>query len=504
MGFLQGFGNLRLQVFQAFPGLRGNQDRAGEHRIRITLVALVDDFNPFLLCGAQFRQDFFHGVMLAEHFLAGAVGNNHQHVRQGRFLQRGAEGADQRMGQLADKADGVRQQILCVLGRRHPAGHRVQRGKQLVLHIDVGPGQGVQQGGLAGVGIAHQRHYGNLVAFPALPPDAALLFQLVQPPSQLCHPFPDTPPVHFQLAFAGTPGTDTAGQPAQGQSLSDQPGGAILQLGQFHLEFTFRAGGALGKDIQDQRCPVNHLHPEDFLQVPDLDAGQFFIENTHVRFQRLAFPGQFLRPAFADEHGAVRLVPLLQEAADDLRPGGFRQAGQLFQGLLAFNAHEHGLFPAVLILFGFFPAHQLVALQDLAQPLFFRQPVPAFHGGQHHFRVLNQECGLDVHRFIVLHAHRRHGVVTEDLQGAQVHVAQPAVSVRMGVHAAHTAQAARIPPQPEVRQLHVAIRADGHVHDLPVPGNIDRDLPVQGAGAFRQQLHQLPGQELILFQLIGI
>ena len=120
MGCLQGFGDLRLQVLQSLSGLRGNQDRAGEHRIRISLVALVDDFNPFLFRGAQLRQNLFHRIVLAEHLPAGSVGHDHQHIRQRRFLQRGAEGADQGMGQFADKADGIRQQVFRIFRGCHP------------------------------------------------------------------------------------------------------------------------------------------------------------------------------------------------------------------------------------------------------------------------------------------------------------------------------------------------------------------------------------------------
>ena len=46
VGCLQGLRNLLLQVFQALAGLRGDQDRSGKYRIRISLVALVDKRKP--------------------------------------------------------------------------------------------------------------------------------------------------------------------------------------------------------------------------------------------------------------------------------------------------------------------------------------------------------------------------------------------------------------------------------------------------------------------------
>ena len=78
------------------------------------------------------------------------------------------------------------------------------------------------------------------------------------------------------------------------------------------------------------------------------------------------------------------------------------------------------------------------------------------------------------------------------------------VPVRVRVDAADAAEPVRVAAQAVVRQLHVRVRADGDVHDLPVPGDVDCDLPVQGARTLRQQLHQLPGQELVFLELTGI
>ena len=72
------------------------------------------------------------------------------------------------------------------------------------------------------------------------------------------------------------------------------------------------------------------------------------------------------------------------------------------------------------------------------------------------------------------------------------------------MHAADVAEAVHIPPEPVIRQFHVTVRTDGHVDDLPIPGDIHRDFPVQGAGALRQQLHQFPRQKGVLLQLIAV
>ena len=270
------------------------------------------------------------------------------------------------------------------------------------------------------------------------------------------------------------------------------------------MQLALGAGRALGEDIQDQGRPVDDLHPKDLFQVPDLHPRQLLVKNAYVRLQGLAVPGELLRPALADEQRPVRPVPLLQEAADDLGPGGLRQAGQLVQAFPALDTHEDRPLPAVPDLLRRFPADQPVALEDLVQPFLFRQAVPPRRRGQQDLRPFGQEGRLDVDGFPILHAHGSHRVVAEDLQRAQVDVAQMPVPVRMRVDAADAAEPVRVAAQAVVRQLHVRVRADGDVHDLPVPGDVDCDLPVQGARTLRQQLHQLPGQELVFLELAGI
>ena len=123
----------------------------------------------------------------------------------------------------------------------HPPAHRVQRGEQLILRVNVGSGQRVQQCRFAGVGIAYQRNHRRLVSLPVPSAQAALLLQFFQFPSQLRHPFPDAPPVHLQLALARSPRPDASGQPAQRHPLADQPRAAVLQLRQLHLQLAFGA-----------------------------------------------------------------------------------------------------------------------------------------------------------------------------------------------------------------------------------------------------------------------
>ena len=87
-------------------------------------------------------------------------------VRRGCFFQRGAERLHQIMGQLVDEANGIRQQYRCTVRQHRLPYHRVQGGKQHILRHYPRPCKGIEQGGLAGVGISHQRNKGHGILLP--------------------------------------------------------------------------------------------------------------------------------------------------------------------------------------------------------------------------------------------------------------------------------------------------------------------------------------------------
>ena len=76
----------------------------------------------------------------------------------------------------------------------------------------------------------------------------------------------------------------------------------------------------------------------------------------------------------------------------------------------------------------------------------------------------------------------------------------------MGVDAADPAESAGVPAEPEIRQLDVAVRSDRHVHDLSVPRDVNRDLPVQPAGQLRQFPRQIFRKKLsfVRFRLVQL
>ena len=91
------------------------------------------------------------------------VGHLYDNVRIGGFFQRALERFHQVVGQAADEADRIHQNNLQAAGQGQLAGGGVQRGEQHVRLKDLLAAQGVQQAGLAHVGVAHQCHHGHIV-----------------------------------------------------------------------------------------------------------------------------------------------------------------------------------------------------------------------------------------------------------------------------------------------------------------------------------------------------
>ena len=135
-------------------------------------VTLVEDQEPRLIRHVQFFEDSFH---LGDLLLEAGVGAIH-HVKKKigvlKFLQGGLECPHERFGKGTDEPDRVGDDHLPLPGKTEPSGGGVESGKEEVLGENRAFGKGVQQGRLAGIGIADDGDYrnaGQLAALPVMP-----------------------------------------------------------------------------------------------------------------------------------------------------------------------------------------------------------------------------------------------------------------------------------------------------------------------------------------------
>ena len=206
-------------------------------------------------------QDFLHRGQLPGQFRVPGIGHMHQQIGHGQFFQGGLKGLLQLFGQIADKPHGIHQDKLPLLGHAQAPGSGVQGGEQLVFGQHRGVGQGVEQGGFAGVGVAHQAGHGQAGLGAAGPGKGALPADVVEPPGNTGNTLTDFTAVGLQLGFTRPPAANAAGQAVHGPARGG-PGQArqsIFELSQFHLQTAHAAGRVLGENIQNNLGTVQHL-----------------------------------------------------------------------------------------------------------------------------------------------------------------------------------------------------------------------------------------------------
>jgi hypothetical protein len=223
---------------------------------RFDRIDLVEDEQLRHVGRADLLQHPLHFLDLLGMVRVGRVHHMQQQVGIDRFLQRGLEGGDQAVRQVADEADrvgkrdrtprrtggasGIRQVQL--------SGGRVERGEQLVGRIGAGLDQGVEQRRLAGIGIADDRDVEGLAALALAALRLALALDLDQAFARALDGIVDHPAVQFDLLFTRAAAhAGAAGLALQVRPAPHQAGAQVLQAGQLDLQLAFMAAGALAR-----------------------------------------------------------------------------------------------------------------------------------------------------------------------------------------------------------------------------------------------------------------
>ena len=107
----------------------------------------------------------------------------------------------------------------------------------------------------------------------------------------------------------------------------------MLELSQFNLQFALSRSCALGKNIEDQRSPIENLAIKDSFQVSALGRGKLVIKNHRVDVLPLAKLGEFVRLAPANERAGHGRFQLLGPTANHIPTRGSGQLIQFVQGI---------------------------------------------------------------------------------------------------------------------------------------------------------------------------
>ena len=145
---------------------------------------------------------------------------------------------------------------------------------------------------------------------------------------------PDDPAVGLELALAGSARADAAAGPRQVGPEARQARQLVLELGELDLEAALVGLRVEGEDVEDQPAAVDDLDLEQALERLLLARRQLVVGDEEVEPGLALRLGQLLGLALADIPVRVDVAAVLPLRADDLRPGGRREVGELAERLL--------------------------------------------------------------------------------------------------------------------------------------------------------------------------
>ncbi len=240
----------------------------------------------------------------------------HEQLRAHRLLERRRERVDELVGQLADEADRVRQQVGAA-AEPQGARRRVERVEQPVADAHVGARERVQQRRLAGVGVAHQRHRrrGRALALGAL--DRARALDVLEAPAQRCDAVARKAPVGLDLRLARAPRADAAAEPLEVAPQAAHAREVVFELRELDLQLALRATRVRGEDVEDHRRAVDDRQAERLLHVALLARRQLVVAGDQVRAARARELLALLQLAGAEVGVRVGLLAALDQLAHD-------------------------------------------------------------------------------------------------------------------------------------------------------------------------------------------
>ena len=125
-------------------------------------------------------------------------------IRLDDLFERGAKSRHEHGGQIRDEAHGIGQHDPCAVRQAKRPQRRVKRRKKHVLREDVCARQAIEQGRLAGIGVADERDNGERDIAPAAAMQAARFLHPFEVTLDAGDAFLDEASVGFDLGLAGT------------------------------------------------------------------------------------------------------------------------------------------------------------------------------------------------------------------------------------------------------------------------------------------------------------
>src|SRR5450631_4249279 len=210
------------------------------------------------------------------------VDGEHRGLVATHLIERGREGFDQLVRQRLDEPHGVGDDDPPSAGQSQQPGGGVERGEEKIVREDGGVGEAVEQRGLAGVGVAHQRAGGQWHRRARCASRGALPLDLSEALAQAAQLLVDEAAVDLDLLLTHA-ATHAAGADATALAFEVRPptGEArelVLQLGHLHLDASLRGAGAAREDGQDHLGAVENRYAPALLEVALLARRELVVD----------------------------------------------------------------------------------------------------------------------------------------------------------------------------------------------------------------------------------
>jgi hypothetical protein len=193
-----------------------------------------------------------------------------------------------------------------IIGEAESAGGGIEGGEEFIFGDHFSAGEGIEEGGFAGVGVTDDGSERPEMAAAAGALGGSLAADQVEVLDDSGDSVLDTAAVGFELGFAVAAHADAAFLSGEMGPEAGEAREEMLELGQFDLEFAFAGAGALGEDVEDEGSAVEHFAFEEAFEVSALGRRQFIVEDDGIDFVTSAEIGELAGFTGADEGGGDR------------------------------------------------------------------------------------------------------------------------------------------------------------------------------------------------------
>ena len=272
------------------------------------------------------------------------------------FFESGAKCRKQPFGQVADKPYGIGNQHTTVRGKTQRTDRGIKCGKHPRRNQHFRAAQGIEQRGLACVGVTHQRDGAKRDGIAGFTAQRPLLANFINADLDFADAVANPAPVGLQFLFAGSAHADASGSAARSPSatstaltaearhrgsLSRQAGKHVIQLRQLDLQLAFTAPRMPRENVENQLCAVDHVAFGGFFNVALLHGRKIAVENDQRRTVCRVFGANFIQLTAADERSRIGGIAHLEDGSGDLRACAARQLNEFCERRAALLARRH-------------------------------------------------------------------------------------------------------------------------------------------------------------------